>query len=445
MPTALISLPRLIGRFRTVWRRAGRWVRQAFEPDIVDTCCVSVLASKPVRLPRHYVHDASEVLFEVTVRKPLLALRRRQDLLVEFWHCAAPALSGFQVVHLRSLRPYRLARARLRVPPAAHADRAGLRAVIVNPVTGQVLATRRLSSLDEAGLVPYTRQQVLRELRLDKHEIWVQAGRLRYRSDQLPASSDSLTIALNLRSKGFNASVREWVVPLRLSVAASQRQVLSEHLVALRENACLHEMLSVSVQSSPLAKMPPGFCRLVLGLGERDIATFPLWIVGDQELLNQLRIRDFAIDAPAANGREQAQVRIVRRNRCRSLRCSIVLETPIPAPNTSFPVVVDWSSEGAILHRVEFRVALDRLSQVVRLPSLDVTALTLNEPGQAQELTVRVHVAEALKYSTRLLILPDESITNCEGQLNVNADELPVHDAEYEEILNRLDLAKHGS
>jgi len=97
------------------------------------------------------------------------------------------------------------------------------------------------------------------------------------------------------------------------------------------------------------------------------------------------------------------------------------------------------------LHHNQFHLALDRLSQVVQLPPLDVAALCLNQPGHPQELTVRVHVAEALKYSTRLLILPEERIANYEGQLNVNADELVVHDAEYEEILNRLDLAKHVS
>jgi hypothetical protein len=428
---------RLIEKGKAVLACTRRALGDSLKAGIMEAGCVSLLGGERLTLPRHFVCSSDEAFFEFTLRKPFLRKLRRQFILVELWGLDPPTLQSVTRVELCDLPQRRLARARLRLPDTVQQQKDGIRTVVVAD-TGQVLGAFNFHGLDEADLVAYTQDRVLAALRIRKHEIWVQARDIRYRSDRVPASSDQISLLLPLCSTGFNSRVPEWRTSLTLSLAAERRCVLCEKAIVLSENMSSTHVLSAPVRGSVLADLPAGFHKLVVSLNGRNITSLPLWIVRDAELLNQVRVRELSIDARAADATRAGQVRILRRNTCRSIQPSLLIETGLPAPNTSFPVAVDWSSAGTVLRHDEFTLSLSRSSQRLELPRIDLATLTLPEPALREELVIQVHIAGALKYGARFLILPDERLTNFEGQLKLNADDLEVYDAEYEEILSRI-------
>jgi hypothetical protein len=83
---------------------------------------------------------------------------------------------------------------------------------------------------------------------------------------------------------------------------------------------------------------------------------------------------------------------------------------------------------------------LDRASQLMRLQRLDLVALGLPPRNKPRRLTLTVQIEGEQKAAAQVVVLPPERLTNFEGQLNIEARQLPLDDFEYDQIIHGLGL-----
>jgi hypothetical protein len=429
------------GRIQAGFEKAGRFLTDAFRTRILSASCTSVLRGSPLVLPGQFIREASDVSIELILQKPL-ADPRSPAVRVNVTDPDGRVLASSAQIHSRHSGRRRLACVAVKILPTHPVQQRTLRVEVQGRSPRHVLGRFDFHSLDEASLVSSTHERVLQELHLERQALWVEAGPICYRSDQIPSRSDAVLVPVAFRSTGFNACVSHWETTLSLNaVFGERRQPLCEIPIVLSENVSVARVLSAPVQGSALAASDAGLCCLTVAVAGRNLGVLPLRTVSDSDLLERLQLRSLAIDAIGVDGRRTCKVRVIRRNRYQYLQAWVVVVTDLLAPNSSFPAVLDWMCAGTLLHRDEFTVTLDQPSRRFTLPPLQVDAFAL--PDQA-ELTITVQVGSTFKQSASLLILPDERIANFEGRLNVDTEQLVVHEGEYEEILRRLDSGSNA-
>lgn len=431
--------------FQTIACRVRRLLQHLFQEELREVRCVSVVHGHSLNLPREFVHNASHMHLELTVRRPILARLTRQAVQVQPQTLDGRNLPDLVLSQVETVGHRRLTQVRIQLAAPALAKQPGFRMVVVAPRSGKLLGTFELHKLSESALLLHYESLVLRNLQVEEHSLWIESGHVRHRADLVPANSDAVTIELTLRSAAINDWMPEWTTTLSLSaLSANQRLPLGHIPVTLKAKPGVTTTLSVPVRDSALASLPAGLCWLVASVAGRDMAVFPFRLVREQELIDQLQVSQVFVDARAPDGRYARNVRVLRREQCRWLDVSLVISTGILAPNSVFTGSVAWSRANAVVHRETFHLRLDRWSQRLSLQPLELTALGLTEHLTPDDLTLAVYFGDDLRFATRLLVLPEQRITNFEGQLRLDPADLDVHDAEYEDILKRLDPHGHS-
>jgi hypothetical protein len=419
------------------FQRVRQKFHSALHLKILNAACVSVVRGQELRLPRHFVCEASEARFELLLSRPLLCWGRAPAVRVELFVGDGQRLPGEpDCVRAADTDNRRTACLALKINLAEIAGQHPIKAVVLRRSNRQILGTFRLYGLPEAKLAFASRARVRQQLRVERHGFWIEARDLCYRSDQLPDGSDALAVELTLRSTGFNACHREWATFLRLSMALDGCiQALSEIPLVLTENPALRQVLVVRIRGSPLAACESGLCRLIVSVDGRELAVLFLQKVSEPQLLLGIELRSVTVDAIGPDGARTGQVRTVRRNRYQYLQPVAVIAIDILAPNSTFSGSVDWSLAGQLLQQDAFMVTLDQRTKRLLLPRLQLTTLTISEPT---ELRLTVGVASNLAQTVQILLLPEERIADFEGRLNVDPDQLLADDGEYDDILRRL-------
>jgi hypothetical protein len=433
----------VFAKFRATLRRISLLAERALQCELLEACCVSFVDGKPLSLPRQFVRDASEIVIELTVRKPIVPQLAGHSVQVEVRALDGRSLTGLESSQTEKGMTGRLAQIRMMLSGPALARQSGLRVSVLCRRPRRLLDAFDFRGLGQDDVLPYTQDLILRNLHVEDQGLWIEAGQIRYRSDQVPASSDAVAVILLPRSTGFNAYLPEWETTLTLSAlfGGNRRLPLCQTPITLSERSRSTRTLTVPVRESALASLPAGLCWLVASVAGHDVAALPFRLVSEQELLDQVRVSQLAVDTLAQDGRCARKVTVLRRDFGRFVQVSVVLETSILAPNTAFPGAVVWSRGDAILRREAFSLKLDRWSQHLVLQTIALAELGLGDPSAPDQLSIAVCLGPDLKRAIKVLVLPDQRITNFEGQLILDPEDLVVHEAEYDDILYRLDPA----
>jgi hypothetical protein len=174
-------------------------------------------------------------------------------------------------------------------------------------------------------------------------------------------------------------------------------------------------------------------------LGQRRLATARFRVMSDAEILEQVTVAEFQLEVEQRSGHIVRGLRTLRWEEHQAFRPVLRLVTAVQAPNTLARCIVRILHGTTVLRREDLMIPLDRPIRRVRLERMELGCGLPARPRPAR-LLVSVCVGGKVKGSIPVVVLPPERITNFEGQLTFDAEELPFDPTEYQQIIQRLGL-----
>ncbi len=268
--------------------------------------------------------------------------------------------------------------------------------------------------------------------------LWTQSGVRCWPGKTVPASGDFLCPEFTLTfppADGLSPPA-ETVLTWSLLQGASWLVVCRRPLISSGPSPHLRGP-AISLRNAQFFPHP-GSYSLVASIGELEVARFPFRIVGDTELVRQVKVTRVAIDAEKQDGQLVPGLKVLRCQEHRAIRPSLRIETGIPAPNSLVHCSVQTLQGTRVLGCEDFVLPLDQPGREVTLRRMEIKAAGFRRRTKSTRFTLAVYVGGDLKAVTPFLLLPADRITDAEGALTQNANDLPVDDLEYEQIMNGL-------
>lgn len=406
---------------------ANRCAGRLWRARLSEAQCISVTGHSSVTRPGRFLSTAERVQVEFSVRWPLLSFGRQGRVSVlelpSAGRCRLEQSDGWRVSRVRAELPARVA------------GRQGVvRLAIAEQRQGRSLGMLELQALGRSG----TRRLLLEAVKARRLRLWIHSGARSHLGRLVPHSSDFLIPEFTIPGSEFSAFLPACQAPLRLSLLHDDRpRVLSERSLALAGPVLCVKGPAIPLQDASLFPGPGSYC-LVASLAGREIARLPFCLVGEAELRRQVKVTRISLGAELRNGRQAQGAGALHWNEHHAIQPRIQIETDIAAPNTLVNCAVQILRDSAPFHREEFLVRLDRACQTVKLQRIELETIGLQFQPRPARLTITVSLDGEQKHARPVPILPAERLTNFEGQLNLEAKDLPLDEAEYERIVQRL-------
>jgi len=195
--------------------------------------------------------------------------------------------------------------------------------------------------------------------------------------------------------------------------------------------------LEIKVAGTSLAATP-GPYRLLVIVSDRPVATFPFTVASQEDLLRQLKVTGLALNAENKAGRRVPRPRVLAFNDHVAVAPAFQVEAGILAPNAGFRSSVVLFHDQTVLAQKDFEVVLDQAVQSFPFRRLELGSLRLPRTAVGQELSLAVYVAEECKATLTCRITSRGRLTRFDGSLTADASQLHFDEAEYQEILRRI-------
>ena len=424
-----MNLRRLGGRLRAFLGRASRF----HQVQLSEKCCTSISDTRSICLPAQFLSTAAELQVEFIVSWPLFRLKS----------CRALSANLLSADNLEPTRlPCRLHRAgsrncvRITLPPEAARKSPTLELEVVDSSRRLRLRTYQFQVLDPARI----ERLMLDSLKVRHHRIWVLSRNRWHLAEALiPQSSDFVVVEVVIGGSDF----ANFVSPPDGSVTFSL--LTPDERVGLSRTAFRCSGAPQVIRSDPIPLREgevfggPGRYTIAASLGGRDLVRTSFRLVGERDLLQQVKVGRIDIQAETHDGTIVSGLGTLHWTEHRAIQLSLEVETAIRAPNTLVHCSVSASQGSTLIRPEEFLLPLDCLHRHVRLRKIELVfpASRLEKPVR---LLVNACIGEHQKTSSTLIILPAERIANFEGQLTGDIKNLPLDESEYDEILRRLRL-----
>lgn len=429
------------------------WTRRLFHARISDVRCTSLVRDGSVTLPDRVLSWADEMRISIRIQRPTFSFGASGPYEIRLPNpnscaepdtrtigapeaiegvAAAPAALGIVCVHSIASKGSITVGARFKGNVVAGHNR------VLLEVRGQ----NRRRPLCRLGL------EVLDETRAQRHRVetvsaenrclWIQSGNRWHPGDSVPDTSDFLVPEFTVPQTELGAILPDSVSPLEVRLAGGPRRIrLNSKPITLGKHALRVRVTPIPVRDTKLFP-GPGRYSVVVSLAGRDIAAFPFRILTRKEWLKQLQIKPIALEVETADGRRVSEPGSLQWRKHVAFRPCLRIETGVPAPNTL--VRCDWRlTVGDILvGSDEFLVRLEEASRQVRLRRFDLRDLAQSRQTKRLFLQLSVRLDDEQKVVWPMVIGPSDRVSDFEGQLCCDAEDLTVDEESYNEIIAKL-------
>jgi hypothetical protein len=178
-------------------------------------------------------------------------------------------------------------------------------------------------------------------------------------------------------------------------------------------------------------------CRLVASIAGRDLATFRFRIVSFREWLDQMKVA-LLIHADGWDGQLRREIGALHWSEHAAMNACLRFDTGIPAPNFSVQCVTRIFWGDTELRREEFSLRLGQEPLRVPLAKFDLSELNRSTRSGHVRLNLTIDVEGVRKGAWPVIILPNERLSDFEGQLRCDAADMSLNEEAYSEILGRV-------
>jgi len=390
--------------------------------------CVSVRGQETASLPNRYFPQVSMLEIQCSLRWPLILPGRRRPVRIQL----EPALLRRACVIEQRRRWHRID-FRLRFDSLAAEGK---------PIRVDVLEEGRERSFGALEVQPVSladaQRMRLEMLHAQNLRLWVHSHNRRHCLRSIPANSEFLAPEFTLPATPFSAFLPPQASILALTlVAGSHRQLLVERPITLSNRSLTVTGPPLRLRDLGLSELS-GPCSLIVSLEGREVGVLPFRIVSQKQVVEQVHVKQIYFAAQRRNGQTARGLKVLRWEEHQAILPWVQIDVPMVSPGTTIRCLVTILHGRKVLRAEEFLLPLDRASQLMRLERLDLVALGLPPRNKPRRLTLTVHIEGEQKAVAQVVVLPPERLTNFEGQLNIEAKQLPLDDFEYDQIIHGL-------
>jgi hypothetical protein len=278
----------------------------------------------------------------------------------------------------------------------------------------------------------------LEMLQAQNLRLWVHTQNRRHCTRCIPANSEFLAPEFTLPATPFGAFLTPHASILALTlVSGSHRQLLLERPITISNRSLTVTGPPLRLQGLGLNELS-GPCSLSVSLEGREVGLLPFRIVSEKQVVEQVSVKQIYFAAQRRNGQTARGLKVLRWEEHQAILPWVQVDVPMVSPGTRIRCLVTILHGRKVLRTEEFVLSLERVSQLMRLQRLDLVALGLPPRNKPTRLTLTVQIEGQQKAAAQVVVLPPEKLTNFEGQLNLEARQLPVDEFEYDQIIHGL-------
>jgi hypothetical protein len=412
--------------------------RRLWTGQVLSCRCISILKDREISLSDAFLGSAEEFRLELFIRGPWLRWRISQGLGIRITRDQSARISHPD--EIGDLRVRHLGRGLIkvcaRVPANSLLDREWLHFEIYFGTARLALSRVELRVLGNEA----AQHRLIESLRACCLRLWL-CNRTGFRPARaVAASSGSLVPEFTLPASEFAAFVPPFKALLTLELLSpAGRFELNRQPIELGREAVRFRGREVPLDETRLFGQPGNY-RLVARIGGRQIAQLPFQFLSQADLLLQILIPRIEIHAQTRNGECVPGVTTLHWEDHKSFQACIEVTSPAIAPDTLVPCTAYIRDGPNVLQREDIVFPLDRFSRKITLEPVHFGMPGLQTQPKPARLSVSVTINGTEKACALVLVLPPERITNFEGQLTFEVDDLPFDEAEYSQIVHRLGL-----
>lgn len=434
------------------WFCSGlEWLRGVFRPRLIQAVSVSCRGKHSVALCAELLANADEKFVVLVLRWPRWE-RGGGTPGVRVWACLGRAEEGGEKraggpaewglgpparveCRIQQQRIGKISRVRVYLPELTSFESGEVQLLVEDGRRGTLvgrLGVRLLTALETQTLFQES-------LQVESVGLWAR-NRAGYQpGDLLAGTSEWLIPEFRLAACQIGRFTPEIGEDLKLILKSHNRAISLEDLrLKLGSQGQVCRGSPISLQDRRLIP-GAGIYEIESYLGRRRLATARFRVLSDAEILEQVTVPELQIEAETRDGQVVPGLKILRWEEHQAFRPILRLASAVPAPNTLARCIVRTLQGTTLLRREELMIPLDRPVRRVALERMELGSGLPVRPRLAR-LVISVCIAGKVKGSVPVVILPPERITNFEGQLTFEAEELPFDPMEYQQIIQRLGL-----
>jgi hypothetical protein len=304
---------------------------------------------------------------------------------------------------------------------------------------GELLAEFQFRLLPAEEIVPYTRQMILQSLRAAQPNIVVEAGGIRYHSPWVPQTSDRVILESTLYSTGYNSHVPALSTELEFFLRRGEQisTLIARLPVTLSPGPLTLPKIAIKVRDGWLGETA-GICHVLIASGGTNVAQFPIEVVSEARVLEQVEVSAINWEAVCKSRRQVRNPATLHLSEHEALLVGVDIEVGILAPNLLVEGALVLRLGRTVVAHVDFNLRLSQPSNTFRGKKVRLHSLIAPGSLAEQKLTIAVLIAGEEKGTRLITVVCAERITSNEGQLTIDPRRIEVDDAEYQQILSSL-------
>jgi hypothetical protein len=413
--------------------------RELWTMQMLSCRCISILPSGQIILKDAFLGSAEELRLELLIGTPCLRRRLRQSLGIRIarypgtgFLCDGEALSDVQVRQLRR----GVTKVRAALPRSSWANCDSLHFEIHQARSQRPLARIPIRVLDTIAF----QKRVLASVKATRLRLWSHNRTGFQAAHAVAGASGSLVPELTLPASQFSRLIPAFDALLTIElISPAGHFVLHRQHIQIGADILRFRGPAVRLHGNQLFAQPGNYA-LVARIGERQIARYPFRVLSDADLLRQIEVARVQIHAQTRTGDSVPGVTTLLWEEHKGFQAYIEFRTQTIAPDTLVPCIACIRDGTTVLQREDFVFPLDRISRTVKLRPLEFGGPGLQTQPKPARLSVSISIDGVERACALVLVLPPERITNFEGQLTFEVDDLPFDELEYGQIVHRLGL-----
>ncbi|HAB15155.1 MAG TPA: hypothetical protein PLX89_07225 [Verrucomicrobiota bacterium] len=260
--------------------------------------------------------------------------------------------------------------------------------------------------------------RIRKSLQADNCLLAYTAAGIPFRDPNIPDSTDHLFPEMTIRATGFDRYVPTASAELAVVFEMDgEKHTLYKGPVELKPRGCDVGGLAIKWCGTYLARRKgPATIRFLVA--ERELAAFPITLIGSADLAAKAQVSDFRLNADLERAEKTESPSRSAPAQLNTIAPSFCVNSPILAPNTELTGRLILFQGDQLLLRAPFRWKLARHRTLVKVkPTKPIATFDLSRAVIAQ-----IEIMQLVKLRCPARLLTGDRVTNFEGALVAEAD-----------------------
>lgn len=280
----------------------------------------------------------------------------------------------------------------------------------MNPFRALLKGIRRLWSAWQLSL---TEVRIRQSLRADNPLLVYVAFGQPFRETNIPESAQYLCPELTVHASGFNQHVAAAKADLSLVLDVKEsRRTLLRRPIELGPGPFELEGIAVRWAGTSLSALRGPACLRIL-VAEREMAQFPLMLLGNEDFARQIQVSRVRLNAVLQSGKSSENPTRLLHGSVKSLAPSFEVTCPTLSPATELPGHLVVAQGARPLFEAPLKIRLNQPRLQFRIKPVELEGVLQPEVP----LVIRLEICRQPKLTQSVPVIGSQPVTTFDGSL----------------------------